>query len=64
MKLVMKTLRQLLMKKKKYQELKESIRMVNSHRGDAEKNSLIEEGKKVDINEVIKRNEIVNNSLK
>ena len=49
---------------KKYQELKESIRMVNSHRSDAEKNSLIEEGKKVDINEVIKRNEIVNNSLK
>ena len=64
MKLVMKTLRQLLMKKKKYQELKESIRMVNSHRSDTEKNSLIEEGKKVDINEVIKRNEIVNNSLK
>ena len=52
------------MKKKKYQELKESIRMVNSHRSDTEKNSLIEEGKKVDINEVIKRNEIVNNSLK
>ena len=52
------------MKKKKYQELKESIRMVNSHRSYAEKNSLIEEGKKVDINEVIKRNEIVNNSLK
>ena len=49
---------------KKYRELKESIRMMNSHRSDAEKVSLIEEGKKIDINEVIKRNEIINNSLK
>ena len=31
---------------KKYQELKESIRMMNSQRSDAEKISLIEEGKK------------------
>ena len=29
-----------------YRELKESIRMMNSHRSDAEKVSLIEEGKK------------------
>ena len=64
MKLVMKNLRQLLMKKKNYRELKESIRMMNSHRSDAEKVSLIEEGKKIGINEVIKRNEIINNSLK
>ena len=64
MKLVMKTLRQLLMKNKKYRELKESIRVMNSHRSDAEKVSLIEEGKKIGINEVIKRNEIINNSLK
>ena len=49
---------------KKYWELKESIRMMNSHRSDAEKVSLIEEGKKIGINEVIKRNEIINNSLK
>ena len=28
-----------------YRELKESIRMMNSHRSDAEKVSLIEEGK-------------------
>ena len=63
MKLVMKTLRQLLMKKKN-RELKESIGMMNSHRSDAEKVSLIEEGKKIGINEVIKRNEINNNSLK
>ena len=31
---------------KKYRELKESIRMMNSYRSDAEKVSLIEEGKK------------------
>ena len=31
---------------KEYRELKESIRMMNSERGDAEKISLIEEGKK------------------
>ena len=48
----------------KYRELKESITMMNSHRSDAEKVSLIEEGKKIGINEVIKRNEIINNSLK
>ena len=51
-------------KEKKYGELKESIRIMNSHRSDAEKVSLIEEGKKIGINEVIKRNEIFNNSLK
>ena len=60
----MKTLRQLLKKEKKYQELKESIGMMNSHRSDAEKVSLLEEGKKVGINEVINCNEIINNILK
>ena len=49
---------------KKYRELKESIRMMNSQRSDIEKINLIEEGKKIGINEVIKRNEIINNSLK
>ena len=44
--------------------MKESIRMMNSHKSDAEKVSLIEEGKKILINEVIKQNEILNNSLK
>ena len=48
--------------KKKYRELKESIRMVNSRRSDIEKVSLIEAGK--NMNEVIKCNEIINNSLK
>ena len=53
--------------KKKYRELKESIRMINSQRNDVEKISFIEEGKKkkkIGINEVVKRNEIINNSLK
>ena len=48
---------------KKYRELKESIRVMNSQRSDAEKVSLIE-GKKIGINEVIKHNEINNNNLK
>ena len=34
---------------KKYRELKESIRMMNSQRSDAEKVNLIEEGKKIGI---------------
>ena len=39
-----------------------SIKMMNSHRSDAEKVSLIEESEKIGINEVIKRNEIINNN--
>ena len=49
---------------KKYQELKESIRIMNSQRSDSEKTNLIKEGKKISINEVIKRNEVINNNLK
>ena len=48
---------------KNYPELKESITMMNSQRSDAEKINLIEEGKKIGINEVIKRNEVINNNL-
>ena len=48
----------------KYRELKESIRMMNSQRSDVEKNDLIKEVEKLGINEVIKRNEIINSSLK
>ena len=44
--------------------MKESVRMMNSQRSDAEKVNLIEECKKIGINEVIKRNEIINKSLK
>ena len=47
-----------------YRELKESIRMMNSQRSDAEKINLIEEDKKVDIDDVNKRNETINSSLK
>ena len=49
---------------KKDRELKESIRMMNSQRTDVEKISMIEEGIKIGINEIIKHNEIINNSLK
>ena len=49
---------------KKYRELKESIRMMNTQRSDSEKIKLIEEGIEMGINEAIKRNEIINNSLK
>ena len=49
---------------KNYRELKESITMMNSQRSDTETINLIEEGKKIGINEVIERNEIVNNNLK
>ena len=54
----------ILNEEKKYWELKESIRMMNSQRSDVEKISLIEEGKKIGNSEVIKRNEIIYNSLK
>ena len=49
---------------KKYRELKESSRMMNSQRSDVEKINLIEKGKIIGINEVIKHNEFINNSLK
>ena len=44
---------------KRYRELKESIRMMNGQRSDTGKINLIEEYKKIDINEVIKHNEIL-----
>ena len=49
---------------KRYRELKESIRIMNCQRNDAEKIKLIEEGKKKGINKVIKPNKIIKNSLK
>ena len=61
MKLVMKTI---ISEEKKNRELKESIRMMNNQRSEVEKNNLIEEDKKIGINEFIKRNEIINKSLK
>ena len=47
----------ILNEEKKYRELNGSIRMMNSQRSDVEKISLIEEGKKIGIIEVIKGNE-------
>ena len=47
-----------------YRKLKESIRMINSLRSDSEKIDLIEEGKNIGIDEVIKQSEFINNSLK
>ena len=49
---------------KKYRELKESIRMMNSQRSDAEKNNLFEEGKIIGTDENIEHNKIIDNSLK
>ena len=40
---------------KNYQELKESIRMIK--KSNSEKNNLIEEGKRKDIEEIIRRSE-------
>ena len=49
---------------KKYRELKEGIRMMNIQGSFSERINLIEEGRKIGINEVIKQNEFINNSLK
>ena len=49
---------------KHYRELKENIRMMKIQRSDTEKINLIEEGKKIGIDEIITRNEIINTSLK
>ena len=56
MKLDIKTLQQLLMKKKNYGELKECIRMMKCQRSDTEKNNLIKEGKNKGIDYVIRQN--------
>ena len=48
----------------KYRKLKESIRTIKSQRSNVEKTCLIEEDKKIGTNEIIKHNEIINNSLK
>ena len=49
---------------KKYRELKESIRMINIHISDSEKINLIDEDKKIGINEIIEHNKIINQCLK
>ena len=47
-----------------HRELKESIRMMNSQRSDTEKKFRLKKVKKIGTDETIKRNEIINNSLK
>ena len=50
---------------KKYCELKESIRMMNCQRSCTKRTNLTAEGKKkIGVDEIIKRNEIVNNIFK
>ena len=49
---------------KKYGEVKERIRKMNSQRSYTEKINLIEEDTKIVIDEVIKHNEITIKSLK
>ena len=61
MKLVTKTI---INEEKKYRKLKERIKMMSNQGSDVQKISLIEEGKKIGINEVLKRNEIIKSSLK
>ena len=40
--------------RKKFRELKESIRIRNSQRSDSEKINLIEEGKKIGVNKLLR----------
>ena len=49
---------------KNYCELKESIRMMKAQEVILKKNYLFEEGKKIGIDELIKRSDFINNSLK
>ena len=47
----------------KYRELKERIKIMNSQRSGTEKNNLIEEGKKLSVNEVTKSSKITKNNF-
>ena len=51
-------------KERNCREFKKSIRMMKSQISDTEKINLIEEGKKIGSDEVIKHNEFINNTLK
>ena len=44
-----------------YPELKEIIRIIKSQRSDIERNKLIEGGKRIDIEKIIRQNEMINN---
>ena len=47
-----------------YCKLKENIRMMKSQRSNIEKNKLIKDDKRVDIDEMIRQNERINNNLR
>ena len=47
----------------KYRELKERIKIMNSQRSGTEKNNLIEESKKLSVNEVTKSSKITKNNF-
>ena len=53
----------IILEERNYRELKEIIRIMNSQRSDTEKINLIEDSKEIGIDEIIKRNEIINKIL-
>ena len=53
----------IILEERNYRDLKEIIRIMNSQRSDTEKINLIEDGKEIGIDEIIKRNEIINKIL-
>ena len=63
MKLSMKILWQLLIKKKTIENLKKALEWWIVKEVIQKKINLIEEGKKIGIDEMFKHNEIINNSL-
>ena len=64
MKLVMKTLWQFLMKKRNIESRKKALEWWAAKEVMLKKLVWLKKIKKIGINEVIKRNEIINNSLK
>ena len=64
MKLFIKTLWQLIMKKKAIENWKQQLKWWKLKRSGTEKINLIEESKKIGIDEVAKQYKIVNASLK
>ena len=47
-----------------YLEIKKSIRMIKSQRNDIKRNKLIDDGKRIIIDEISRQNERINNNLK
>ena len=47
-----------------YRKLKESITMMKSQRSDIERSKLIEDGKRIGTDQIIRKNKRINNNLK